>query len=623
MSEYLHLIWRRRALILVSFLAVLAAVTAYVYIVTPLFQADCKLLLVEDKSVGLMGSAVGTDLMLQTLGKSDPISTQMEIIKTRPILSKVIELLGLVDKTGKPVRTEDFKDQILVEAVRGTNLISITYRNKDPARAARVVNTLALVFVEQNQRLNQEEITSTKDFLQTQIAAQKGTLADAEKKVLGFKGSHEMFSQEKEAEGLVDAQVQLAATRMQVETELEGALAQQSDLVRKTTAAGAVADRSYSFWITTLEQVKGEITGLRAQQASTDSQMAQLKGRIGQLPPQEAELAGLISNEQIANEIYTTLLSKYEEVRVSEAAKIASIRLIEPAVVADKPMFPKKSQYLPMGAIVGLLLGFGLALLLERFDDSPRSLEEVKAILPYDILGYIPFQESVSKLYLDTAPQSPVSEAFRLVQANVMFKPMAKKKSFSIMVTSAMPFEGKSTFAANLALAFATNSTKAAIVNLDLRRPVFNVLFGRRMDKGVTDFLIGDSALDEIMVKEDGRSLTIVPSGTIPPNPSELVASVKIHKLIRYLSDHFDVVVYDTPPITLVAETLDLARYVDGIILVVDMSIVTRGALLAMNQLISNKGLTILGIVLNKVRTKGASYSYGSGVSHEKAYHGK
>jgi tyrosine-protein kinase Etk/Wzc len=548
--------------------------------------------------------------MLQTLGKSDPIITQIEIIKTRPILSKVVELTGIADKNSKPVSTKDLRAQVIVEAVRNTNLISIAYRHKDPQRAATVVNTLARVFIEQNQRLNQEDITSTKQFIETQLAVQQKTLAEAEKKVLDFKRSHELFSLDHEAEGLVNTLVQLEASRMQIETELKGALAQQADLTAKTTAVGAVTDRFYSYWTTTLEQVKGQITILMAQQDNIDRQIAQIKRNIGQLPPQESELARLLENEKIAKEIHTTLLSKYEEVRVSEAAKIASIRLIEPAVVADTPVFPNKRQFLLIAAAAGLLLGFSLAFVLDYFDDSIRSLEELKAILPYDILGYIPYQESESMLYISTAPQSPISEAFRLVQANLKFKPMIRGKSFTIMVTSAMPGEGKSTVAANLALAFATDSTRAAIVSLDLRRPTFNAIFDRRMDKGITDYLIGDSNLDEIMVKEDGHSVTIVPSGTVPPNPSELVASKKVQQLMKYLSEHFDVVVYDTPPLTLVAEALDLARAVDGIIFVVDTATVSRSALRAMNELMGNKDLAILGTVLNKVNKKGSPYHY-------------
>lgn len=610
LKEYVYLIWRKKALIIASFLAVVLTAGVYVFLATPLYEADCKLLLVEDKSISLVGGSSGTDMMLRTLGKSDPISTQIEIIKTRPILSKVVELAGIAGKNGKPVGTKDLKAQLSVEAVRNTNLISIAYRHKDPQLAATVVNTLARVFIEQNQRLNQEDIASTKHFIETQLAAQKKILAEAEKKVLEFKRSHELLSLDHEAEGLVNTQVQLEASRMQIETELKGALAQQADLTAKIAAADAVTDRFYSYWTTTLEQVKGQITILMAQQANIDSQIAQISRAIGQLPPQQSELARLLENERIANEIHTTLLSKYEEVRVNEAAKIASIRLIEPAVVTDTPVFPKKRQYLLLAAAAGLLLGFSLAFVLDYFDDSIRSLEELKAILPYDILGYIPYQEAESMLYISTAPQSPISEAFRLVQANLKFKPMARGKSFTIMVTSALPGEGKSTVAANLALVFATDGTRAAIVNLDLRRPTFNVIFGRRMDKGITDYLIGDSSLDEIMVKEDGRSVTIVPSGTVPPNPSELMASNKVQQLMKHLSEHFDVVVYDTPPMTLVAEALDLARAVDGIIFVVDTTTVSRSALRAMNELMVNKDLAVLGTVLNKVNKKGSPYHY-------------
>ncbi len=610
LKEYVYLVWRRKALILTSFLAVVVAVGVYVFLATPLYEADCKLLLVEDKSISVMGGSLGTDMMLQTLGKSDPISTQIEIIKTRPILSKVVVLAGIAGKNGQAFGTEDLKRQLMVQAVRNTNLISIAYRHKDPRLAATVVNTLARVFIEQNQRLNQEDITSTKQFIETQLEAQQKTLAEAEKKVLDFKRSHELFSLDHEAEGLVNTQVQLEASRLQVETELKGALAQQADLTAKIAAVGAVNDRFYSYWTTTLEQVKGQITILMAQQGNLDRQLAQIKRNIGQLPPQESELARLLENEKIAKEIHTTLLSKYEEVRVNEAAKIASIRLIEPAVVADRPVFPRKRQYLLIAAAAGLLLGFSLAFIRDYFDDSIRSLEELKAILPYDILGYIPYQESESMLYISAAPQSPISEAFRLVQANLKFKPMARGKSFTIMVTSAMPGEGKSTVAANLTLAFATDSTRAAIVNLDLRRPTFNEIFGRRMDKGITDYIIGDSSLEEIMLKEDGRNVTIVPSGTVPPNPSELVASAKVQQLMKYLSERFDVVVYDTPPLTLVAEALDLARAVDGIIFVVDTSTVSRSALRAMNELMGNKDLAILGTVLNKVNRRGAPYHY-------------
>jgi capsular exopolysaccharide synthesis family protein len=142
--------------------------------------------------------------------------------------------------------------------------------------------------------------------------------------------------------------------------------------------------------------------------------------------------------------------------------------------------------------------------------------------------------EKLNELITVSEPRSPISEAYRTLRTNLDFASLDQALK-TIVVTSAGVGEGKSTVAANLALAFATDSTRAAIVNLDLRRPTFNVIFSRRMDKGITDYIIGDSSLDEIMVKENGRSVTIVPSGTIPPNPSELVASKKVQQELEVM----------------------------------------------------------------------------------------
>ncbi|HET6449833.1 MAG TPA: polysaccharide biosynthesis tyrosine autokinase [Spirochaetia bacterium] len=614
LSEVLEVVRRRGLAIVGMFLLVVASAGVYVFLATPQYEADCKLLLVEDKPLGLGlgmgGAALGSDLLVQSLGKSDPIATQMEIVRTRPILDRVIELAGLTDRDGRPLTAAALRRRVRVEAVRNTNLIAVSYRSADPAQAARVVNTLARVFTERNQKLNQEELASTGAFLESQLSRQKQALAEAEQAVLDFKKRHGSFSLEEEAQALVSAQVQLEARRRELDADLSGARAVRSDLQSRMEAPGAVSDRFYSYWSTTAEQTNGQITGLLAQQDTVRAQIEGLGTSLGKLPPQEVELARLTRDESIAADLYTSLLQESEEVRMNEAAKIASIRLVEPAVVPDAPASPQKVTYLLAAACVGLLLGFCAAMILDRLDDAPRSLEEVKALLPYDILGYIPAARSGSRPWIGSDPQSAFSEAFRLVLANLRFKPAAREKRFSFMVTSATAGEGKSTLAANLSFTLGTNGTRAALVSLDLRRPSFDAIFQSPMDRGVTDYLIGESKMEEIMFREDGRSLTIIPSGSIPPNPSELVTSHRLREMIRTLSESFDVVVYDTPPITLVAETLDLSRQVNGIVLVVDLSVATRGSLKAMNELIGNKGLTILGVILNKVAGKGFHAPY-------------
>ena len=598
--DYWYLFIRQKKVVAATVAATLLVALLYVVFAPRIYEADCKLLIVDSNEGGLLGQLGGSDLMLGSLGKSDPIATQIEVVKTRPILREVIKRCDLTDSKKRPLREDLFAKKIKPSALRSTNIIQITYRNRDRGLAANVLNTLAQVVAEQNQRLNQEQMRATRLFIEMQLDAQKTKLEEAEQATVNFKKQEKTVSLDLQTKSRIDAAAELEAGRMRLESEQQGAIAQQKEIELSVTAPGAQADPFYAYRLNMLEQIKNRLSNIEAQRQAVNAQISHVNNNLSDLPQEEVRLARLLRDEKIASEIYTNLLVQFEEFKIKEAAKVASIKIIEPAVVPEKPVLPQKRQTLVAALALGLAFGCAIAFFMEYFDDAPGSLEEIKRVLPYGVLGAIPVVETKQQLYLQHAPSSLAAESIRLVHTNLKFKGVQDKRHLSLLVTSAQPGEGKSTTAANLALAFAAAGKKVALVNLDLRRPTFHRIFDTQFGKGVTDYLIGDATIPEIIYRPEGLKIDVVEAGSIPPNPTELIASESTQKLIAYLESSYAVCVFDSAPVTLVAETLDVARQMKGVVLVIDSSETSLKSLKAMQELFEGKNLPIMGIILNK-----------------------
>lgn len=576
---------------------------------TPIYEAEGKLLLTEDNNSSILGDLAILDVMTQSLGQSDPINTQIEIIRTNPILERVIYMNALTDSKGFPLKTRIFKEQLRISSIRNTDIIAISYKNKDPQLAINVVNTLAKVFVEQNQSMNKEELSSAKDFIETQLTEQKEKLSIAEQNILDFKKQKKTVSLQQETASRVDSLARLETVALELDTQLKGAYAQKKDLLKKTQRSGAITQPFYSYWMRTLQETESLITNTLAQKKNINSQIEVITTELKKLPPQEVNLARLLRDQQIANEIYTNLLSKKEEVKINEAATIANIKIIEPATLPDRPIFPKKKKLLVFGLGAGVALAFGIAILLEYIDDSPDSIESIKKVLPYDVIGNLPMVRTSSSLYIKDRPNSAISEALRLVHTNLKFKGVSHKDPPALLITSSIPSEGKSTIASNLAIAMTTNNKKVALVNLDLRRPTIAKIFNIKINKGLTDFLINEATYEDILIKKKDTNITIIPAGTIPPNPTELINSPRLLLLINKLKTEFHYVIFDSPPATLVAETLDIAYHMDGIILVTDISNTPMHAIKTLKHNLEGKKLPILGTIVNKIIIRSNYYN--------------
>jgi capsular exopolysaccharide synthesis family protein len=604
---YARTILRQKAVIALCVCLSVSAALTYVFMVKPVYQADAKLLFINEKSLGPMGSGgsmMMSDMMMSSLGGADPIATQIEVLKTRPLYAETIRRLDIKYCKGMP---------FTFSTLRSTGIIVIKGRHTNPDTAAILVNTLAQVYIENNQNMNQEEMRAAREFIEKQLVNQRMAVQRTEDSVMEFKARTDMTGLDRETNMRVTAIAQLEAEKLGLEAELRGTRAQKGELKRKIGEAGAQSAPAFSLWVNARESAAMSEWGLRARIDALNAQTKELGKGLKNLPPLEVELARLLREQQIAGDIYTILLSQFEEYKVREAAKIASAKLIEPAITPGTPVLPQRRKIVIVAFLAGLFIGVCAAFFIEYLRDRPGSVDEIKNLLHTNPLGVLPWTEKLPPLFMRETPGSAAAEAIRLVHTNLKFKGIMEKGHIALMATSSEPDEGKTTIAVNLALEFAAHGKKTAIVTLDLRRPTFSKMFKlERHKKGLTDYLIGEADLNEIIIwpVADLPNLSVISAGTIPPNPTELIALPRMRELVQQLRDRNDIVLFDTSPVTMVAETLDIARVMDGIILVADISEGSRRSLIAMHDLLADKKLPLLGVVINK-DGKGGSGGYG------------
>jgi len=544
--------------------------------------------------------------MLSAIGKkADPIMTQIEMLKTRPVLEKTIEKLQLTDKTGKTPSSGALAGMLGFSVVTNTNIIQLTCKNGDPKQAAEILNTLSDIYIEVNRDINRASATAAREFIEKQVAAQKQQLDSAENALARYKSKTGTVSLEQETQLKIGGIAQLESELVKVEAELQGIKSEIRAFEIKTDEPGARNSSKFTQWQAALEEAQRSLSISEALRNRLQTKIASENSSLNRLPKQEIAFANLVRDTEIAKQIYAGLLENHEQFKIREASNTSTIKMVEPAVIPDEPIEPQKKKILMLAVIAGFMVGFGISLLLEYLDDTPRSLDELKRILNRNLLGAIPYMKKMAPLYTRESSDSIASESLRLIHTNMKFTGLLTKKHNAIMLTSSQPGEGKTTTSVNLAVTYAELGSKTAVVNIDLRRPSFHKMLDWDFKLGVTDYLIGDASYEQIAYTGSIPNLTVIPAGTVPPNPAVLIGTQKMVELIKKLKNDFDVVLFDTPPITMVAETLDIARAMDGVLLLVDMADSSTRAIRHMAGLLEGKDLPILGFIVNKAGKSG------------------
>jgi polysaccharide biosynthesis transport protein len=344
----------------------------------------------------------------------------------------------------------------------------------------------------------------------------------------------------------------------------------------------------------------------------------------------------VLSDEAMSHKLlYEDLYTKLQEANISAGIKATNITVVSPARTESEPVRPKPVMYLALGILIGILIGLAAAYMVDSLDRTVSTPEEVEEITGRPVIGIIPdlmksgksygayFRKATTKtpeeegpdglqVWMLAHPDSVAAEAFRSLRTSIMLS-RAGGGAKTILITSCVPGEGKTTVTSNLAAAFAQHNKKVIIVEADMRRPRMVHVMEVPSEVGLSNVLTATAAREEAIVRGvQLPTLDILPAGPQPPNPSELLGSSAFADLLEKLRSEYDLVLLDSPPALLVADPVSIASLVDAVVWVSRAGVVTRPYLNRASGLIDRNQMPVIGFVINGVSSSEAGYGYGS-----------
>jgi tyrosine-protein kinase Etk/Wzc len=404
---------------------------------------------------------------------------------------------------------------------------------------------------------------------------------------------------------------------------------QDPDVMNLTGRIHEIEEQLRATAITYLQGLENQVEGF-------DGMLLQFGTDLERIPEQEVQLKRLERERDVLEEIYTLLQTRLQEARILEAVDDASVRVVDPAILPAEPIKPRTVLNLLLGLILGGMLGVGIAFTREYMDETVHTREDVQnATGGSPILGMIPrirqaglngrsgkkvkstiggAGELGARLVAGRDPRNPVSEAYRSLRTNLTFSNPDKPPK-TIVFTSPLPQDGKSTSAANLAITLAQQGIKTLLVDADLRRGLLHGVFGVEREPGLTNVLAGTAsigdAVQEIDLEQSG-TMSFLPSGPYPPNPAEILGSQRMKTLLTALEDRYDLILIDSAPLTVVTDAAVLGTKADGVVIVARANVTEKGALTYSVEQLRNVRATVLGTILNDVDYRRDSRYYST-----------
>jgi len=356
---------------------------------------------------------------------------------------------------------------------------------------------------------------------------------------------------------------------------------------------------------------KSEVAGIRVKVLARELDRRKLI--LKTLPELEIRAGELQSKIVQLGQTLGMLNQNYQSMRIAEASTVSNVRVLSTAKVDRKVVYPSFLKNLAFSLLLGMVVAAGLVTLIETLDDRIHGQRYIERMSDRPILAHVPLvREDTMRITFSREhdyKHSPMLESMRLLRSNIAFASMDKPLR-TIVVTSAGSSEGKSMTSANLATVLAMDGKRVVIFDGDLRRPTVHKLFNLQRAIGLTQVITGTATLDDALQETGVDGLWALTTGPLPPNPPEVLNSKVVQQLMVELTQRFDYVIIDTPPSAGLSDVAVLARYVDGILMVVSADETHRGHLALSLRTLNQLAAPILGFVLNKIDQSKFGYGY-------------
>jgi capsular exopolysaccharide synthesis family protein len=590
-------------------------------------------------------------------------------------------------------RLEPFVDMLaaglIAEPLEDTTMLVVSYTHTNPALAATIANTVAEVFIDYNFERKTERFTKTSQWLEESTRKLKSRAQEAEQALANYTREHNIFSLEGKETLTNDKLSRLhdQATRAETDRMLRESLyeqVKQGKLVQlpeafadpKTAALQAklgelavqAADLDVKFGPknprviavrqqmaaiqqqidenrkTLEEKLKADYERALRDEQSLKEALARAKAEAVRQNQDAIQYNILRQEVETAKALYTDFLQKTNQANVQRAEQHSSIKVIDPARTPKSPIAPRRLRAIMIALFLSLTAGVGIAVLLERLDNTIKSVEDVNRYTQLPALGIIPAAGERQRLLgprkrrraraagrlveVGTLPlialdgRSSAAEAYRVLRTSVLLS-AAGKPPKSILITSSQPGEGKTTTTINTAISLAQLGASVLIIDCDMRKPTAHKVLNVDHARGLSTYLSRDIGVEDLIHRVQIANLSILPCGPLPPNPAELISSDKMKELMQMMGERYDHILIDSPPLINVTDPVILSTIVDGVILVVHGGKSTRDIVRRARQELCAVGAKIFGVVLNNVDLRREGYDDYYYYRHYSDYFGR
>jgi len=558
-----------------------------------------------------------------------------------------------------------FRGSLSTKQVEGTQLISIRFKNGNPQLAAAIVNDVIAAYTRGNFDSRYDSVTQVKSWLEAQMADLKGRASTAQKNLAGFQEQHNLLGTDPSNNTTVD-RLKLLNTRL---TEAEGdrivkeAQMRAADSGDPAVLASLLPDPKlqslqeqegnlYAQYIQLsskfgsayppLVDIKQQLANVKAQlaqdvkvissrlhedydaanrtEAMLREQYEAETGKAFALNRTQADYGVLAAEATSSRDLYDTLQYKLQQAAVDAGLNSVNTMIVDRARAPIDPIEPKKTLILAFAFILGLAAGVGSSLLRESLSDQIQHLAGMESATGLMSLAVVPHiawpNEPGSKLHNLIAvsePRSRGAEAYRSLRNSLLLSSI-DRPARTVVVTSSLPGEGKSSTTANYSVVMAQKGVRVLIIDADLRRPTMHTFFGTTNRVGLSEAIMGDGSNAQIVVPiPELPNLSFLPAGKKVSLPSEALGSGKFHSLLEEWERQYDLVIIDTAPILNVSDSVPVASWADAVVIVARAGITPLKALQRTKSILRRANARIAGVVLNDTSKGGGDGYYGKG----------